>query len=537
MLQRISHLVIRIMALCILGFLTANSFFHTQRYGIEGVGEILNGAPIYKEADNILLHLLVIAVFVFVLWLLYGEIGSIRFATAGSQRAKIMFPNWILIVLQSILALAGGVFSLCLLLDGTRPPMDDQIQVYSAAMLFNEGNFANLTPGGYVEMYPQQLGYILYLQVLFRLFGTTSYVIVQKVNCIFIAGILWTLFQVLNHYVHSNGVRILGSVLMALNLPIYFLHTWVYGDVPFFFFALVFLYLWLRTEEKIQADIKIHWTAIAGLLLTACAMLLFRKNALVVLLGAFLLLMLHGFIECKRVCIILSLGVILVPLLLSHIVTVGYEKVSGYGPLRGLPGTCWIAMGMIEGQSKPGWFNNYGVPTYYENDCDYEATAKQAKGMIGWKTQEFLDNPGMAVSFYKRKICTQWNDPYYNTKDLITGKGVVKEGISGWLERRHKGVERLLDAVQLLTYLGALFYVLFGIKKNLLSSLPELLLVGGFLFSILWEGNSRYIYPYVLIIMPAAIYGWYVLYEKINNQIIAEKHRKMVGETAGRSEI
>ncbi len=531
-LEKTSNLIVKIFSLAILVFLAGNSILTTQRYGREEWGEILNGAPIYKVSDGIWVHLLCVALMVVLVLLL----------------RKLQISDKCVKIIQAVLAVTGGVFALVMFLDGARPPADDQVQVYSAAMLFNEGDFRNLMPGGYVEMYPQQLGYILYMQLMFRLFGTTSYSLLQVVNCLFIVGILWMMSLVINEVVDNRGIRLLASVFMALQLPIYFLHTWVYGDVPFLFFAMVFFWCYLKlgkavkpraiqggTKEADGQDVKepgnkgktIAWIVVF-FLLSACLMVLFRKNALIILIAAFLLLLLEGIFQKKRLCLLLAVGVLAVPLMTSHAVNKGYSLASGYGPLRGLPSTCWIAMGMIEGESKPGWFNNFGVPTYYENDCDYDATSAKSVEMIQYKLNEFTADPVMAVSFYKRKISTQWNDPFYNTVDLVGADSQQVRGISGWMEKHTDFLQGFLDEIQLLIYMGGVLYVLLS-KKSLLQRLPEVILIGGFLFSVLWEGNSRYVYPYVLLILPMAVMGWQMVVEKVA-QWITQSRREEIAD-------
>ncbi len=522
LLEKTSNCIIKYFVLGILAFLAINSFLTTQRYGREEWGEILNGAPIYKASDSIWLHFFCIALMVGLVYLL----------------RKVQMSDRCVKVIQAVLAVAGGVFALVMFLDGARPPADDQVQVYSAAMLFNEGDFRNLMPGGYIEMYPQQLGYILYLQLMFRVFGTTSYALIQVINCLFIMGILWMMSLVIDEVVENRGIQLLASLLMALQLPLYFLHTWVYGDLPFLFFAMVFFWCFLKLakgprtvqngaeEEKVRLR---RWVfCIVLLIISACLMVLFRKNALIILIAAFLLLLLEGIFQKKRLCLLLAVGVLAVPLMTSHAVNKGYSLASGYGPLRGLPSTCWIAMGMIEGESKPGWFNNFGVPTYYENGCDYDATSARSVEMIQYKLNEFTANPMMAVSFYKRKISTQWNDPFYNTVDLIGSDSQQVSGISGWMEKYIDFVQGFLDEIQLLLYLGGVFYVLLS-RKSLLYRLPEVILIGGFLFSILWEGNSRYVYPYVLMILPVAVMGWQMVVEKVA-QWITQSRREEIAE-------
>ena len=43
------------------------------------------------------------------------------------------------------------------------------------------------------------------------------------------------------------------------------------------------------------------------------------------------------------------------------------------------------------------------------------------------------------------------------------------------------------------------------------TNLIFVILIGGFLFSILWENKSRYVMPYVVMLIPYSLYGLYHL--------------------------
>jgi len=60
-----------------------------------------------------------------------------------------------------------------------------------------------------------------------------------------------------------------------------------------------------------------------------------------------------------------------------------------------------------------------------------------------------------------------------------------------------------------MVYLGTLIYVLLKSYKGKFSeTLPEMFILGGFLFSIIWEANARYVFSYFLVMIPLAIVGW-----------------------------
>ena len=53
--------------------------------------------------------------------------------------------------------------------------------------------------------------------------------------------------------------------------------------------------------------------------------------------------------------------------------------------------------------------------------------------------------------------------------------------------------------------------------------LPEIILVGGVLFSLLWEAKTRYIFPYMIYMLPCAAIGLTKTAEIFYNKFLKRK--------------
>lgn len=493
----------------ILLFLSAISIIETQRRGREAFSEIMNGAPIYKENDNVLIHIMAIILLITLFLLLkYLVKKGTRISAFLSKYHKLI---------QVGIAVLTGIVSFLIFLGGTRTPSADQIQVYSAALYFNEDNYINLSKGGYVMMYPQQLGYILYIQLVLKVCGQFGFQILQVINIFFIMGIVYFASCFINDLTDDVVTRLLGSLLFLGLLPLQLLGTWVYGDIPFYFFLFMFLHYFTLLKKKIRYRV---FAIIAAVL---C--LIFRRHALIFLL-AILLVSIVSFWESRNKQI-LMVGIL--SFILPICATTGIEKMyslkSGYEIDGGIPSIAWITMGTIEGESKPGWFNNYCVPLFYSTDCDRELTQEQALEQLKVQISGFVKDPTYAISFYKRKICTQWNAPYFNTEQLIeVDDGVSIKGLSGFISNREDSILVFLSILQSMVYLGTLIYVLMKSYKGKFSeTLPEMFILGGFLFSIIWEANARYVFSYFLVMIPLAIVGWNSGITLLNEKFLHDK--------------
>ncbi len=489
---------IKYFSMVILIFLTCYSFFYTQRCGTTANNEVVNGAPIYQEPDNILFHICGIVIVVVIFVLMH------HFEEKAKESVFGIYSHRMIWILQVLCGLIGAGSSFLILQGGVRTPTADQIQVYSAAMLFNEGNFINLTPGGYVSMYPQQLGYILFMQGVFALGGGNSFYVMQVINCLFIGGIVFFVSKCIYELTDDFAANVIGMLFISVSLPLFLLSSWVYGDIPSFFFLFSAVYMFLHVYKVKHTK---RW--LLGIILCMMIACLFRKNSLIFVIA---MVILSGitFLKNRRLSILTAIFLLLLTSFGSgKVLMMQYERISGYEIDGGLPANMWIAMGMIEGESKPGWFNNYSVPTYYAVDCDRAMAAELAEQKIIEQIRNYVNNPIEAISFYKRKICTQWNDPYFNTNLLIPVDDENATGVTAFLLKNEDSIRILLSVLQLLIYMGALFYCV-SLKRDsrVYEFLPLLAFLGGFLFSVLWEGNSRYVYVYVLMLLPAGSIGW-----------------------------
>ena len=459
--------------------------FIFSRYSKSDTDPFYNSYPIYRLIDNPLINISVPLIFILITFLI------------STALRKILNENKIKIILL-LISLAGALFSFLVLAGGIRTPGNDQAQVYSAASVINSGNYINLSPGGYVEMYIQQLGYITYLRLIFLIFGNFNFQAVQFINCLWIAGIIYMCGRCCRHLGTASSLQILGSMTMALFLPLHYLSPWVYGDIPFLYFLFLFLdsyFCYLKAHSKVSMLL---------LFLSGTFAVIFRKNALILLIACSVALL---FSETKKavIKILLSALILTIPIFATHIITSAYRNVSGYELKGGIPAACWISMGMNE-EGKAGWFYDYSVKLYYKCNNDRELTKEYALADIRERSKYLIDNPGYSIGFYSRKLFTQWNDPFYNTANKIeTDSQSEATGLSKYLLHGEKAMLRYLSSFQFMIYLFSLIYLVKEAKKKgVAENIIPVYLVGGFLFSILWEANSRYVLPYFLALFPMA---------------------------------
>jgi hypothetical protein len=459
--------------------------------------EELANYPIYKLHDNILLHFAAILIFC-------GIIQLFRHVLSGSRMFPALWRKY-RYVIRFFISLAMFFISFVMLRDGTRTPYGDQAQVYGAAMYFNDGNYINLSPGGYLDMYPHQLGYVAFLQIIFKFTGSNSFFMIQVINCLFISAAAMAACMVLDDLTETYTVQIIGSFSLLFLFPLFFHASLLYGDVPSYLFSLLFIHHFMKGLK--QHSVPCFILCIPEILLA----MLFKKNSVIILIAAIAVLSVQIIKTRRSALVLLFFSLCLIMFVNSKPIEKYYSSVSGYDINGGIPSISWIAMGTLEGGC-PGWFNNYPVPAYYESGFDRDETTISAVEKLSERFTYFKENPVYALSFWKRKISTQWNDPFFHSFDILFTDEETPAGLTGFIINHKESVLVFLSLIQNIVYSGVLLYLIIrDTHKDMYQLLPEVCLLGEFLFSIIWEANSRFILPYYIIMFPLSCIGWHGL--------------------------
>lgn len=156
----------------------------------------------------------------------------------------------------------------------------------------------------------------------------------------------------------------------------------------------------------------------------------------------------------------------------------------------------YLLMAMVGSRRSNGWYNEEIGEYTLKNP---EAAKEEHKVQLKERMNYFLHNPGQAIGFYVVKLASTWTE---NTYSAVRNN--MKE-YEDPLQEIAKPVTFYQKALLMVICICS-FVVLIQNRKNL--SLEVLFLitvfVGGFTFHILWETKSRYIIPYVIVLMPVA---------------------------------
>ena len=125
------------------------------------------------------------------------------------------------------------------------------------------------------------------------------------------------------------------------------------------------------------------------------------------------------------------------------------------------------------------------------------------------RVKEFLKSPIYACKFYARKTISGWSDPYFQSIWYNVGKENKDEIMARILAGRKFNYGKIYQKAILILVFGGTFYAFWKNRKKLNNEMALFLiiLIGGFLFHTIWEIKSRYVMPYVIMLIPMASIG------------------------------
>ncbi len=148
-----------------------------------------------------------------------------------------------------------------------------------------------------------------------------------------------------------------------------------------------------------------------------------------------------------------------------------------------------------------GWYNYRIADLRYSNPKP-ENTKYLFNILIQERMKHFREDPKGMTEFYLRKTRSMWAEPSFG--GLFYNQNLQYE--------EENDAEYPIGYYFIQYYQRALIFIIFGgsilvlikNRKNLSNEMVLLItiFIGGFLFHILWEAKSRYIFPYVMVLIP-----------------------------------
>ena len=187
---------------------------------------------------------------------------------------------------------------------------------------------------------------------------------------------------------------------------------------------------------------------------------------------------------------------VIVAMVPTSVVQMYYTQKYGLDKTKIYPYTSYLLMAMEPSGRGNGWYNEE-IAVKALNDP--ETTKTEYAQKIKERLHYFSENLGEMFQFYTMKLASMWTENTYSA----VNQNIVKENDP--VEKLVAPLTFYQKALLMVTCVCSLIVVIQN-RKNLSLELIFLLsiFIGGFVFHILWEAKSRYILPYIVVLMPIA---------------------------------
>jgi hypothetical protein len=405
-------------------------------------------------------------------------------------------------------------------------PQVDQLYISEIADAFNKGDFSALQAGGYASKCRQQLGIITFFRMFFVLFGEKNTGAFEYFNVLCAAMIYLGGYGIVGCLSKREQAQKVFLVLTFLIFPILFYTPFVYGEL--FSSALVLQGLWiiLCTVQKFS------WKkCIVSALLIGYAVQI-RQNALIVIIAVIICLLIKAVSAKSRQILLLAGSIVLLALLLQSITSSLYARHIP-DDSKPMPAVLYVAMGITDNDLGPGWNNGYNWDTFSNAGNDPAIASWAAKVLIKERLAYFKSAPGAALTFFYTKFGTQWNDPMFQSLAVSNNYWSPPEDMDYEVlfGAQRTYVYDFSNYLQSFIYFCMLLYVLRILKRkeSIENCMIPLSILGGALFSLLWEAKSRYVFPWYVMMLPCAAV---LIDELLQAYFMTGNHMQTAGGTA-----
>ena len=514
--DRIYHIglkSVQLLTLLLMAALTLCSFF----WGY--YAEDMDSQVSVSHTEPLLFHLAGLALLLLLLFLLLK----------GSRRHTARFRRFLLGIALCWVCFWG----LFLIIYGRSIPSADSASVYTIAEALASGQLGVIHPtDSYLSYYPQQIGLAAFYEIVIRLwnllpFPYAAYYVLQLLNVGMACMIVYCQYQITVLLSHGSDQAAIAYLFLAmLNAPLLVYTSFVYGEIPSFAFLSGGLFLLLSCLMGQPLTPRRRYLYLAFSLILLILSVALRKNSLIVIIAVVLTALWEWLKQHKHTlllyAVLLMIGSLTILPIIQHI----YEYRAGNTLSSGVPAISYVAMGMQESSRGNGWYNGFNFSTYEDSYLDMEIASQASREAIQTSLAAFGADPRYALRFYKEKFLSQWTDGTYFCRQAT----LQSHGRSPIMEQLYTGSLSLpfnhyCDIYQLLIYGSALACLLQQWRRRKQTSAAGLpfytgmiAVLGGFLFHMVWEANSRYILPYFLLMLPYAALELGTLYTALSRK-------------------
>ncbi|MCL2512706.1 MAG: glycosyltransferase family 39 protein [Oscillospiraceae bacterium] len=479
------HIAVSASCALLLLILTAVSLFRTTDMNMDN--SWLENIEYIK--DNIFVNLCALACFFLLFYIirLYADKINLKYI-------KIALVSWVIIM------------GLIWVLSVKSAPTQDSSIVINAAGEFLKGDYGRMN-SAYLQNFPYQLGYIFFSEFLMRILRFKNvFLTLQAVNVICLAVSYISILDIVKITLKKNTVYIFSAFLLMMCFQPVLFTTFLYGNLPAFMFAALAVRFSLKYfENNLKRD------ALLSALFIGISSII-KLNSLIVAVALCAMFFLH-FLKTKKLLNFAFIALILISGAMLNTLTIKqYEWRSGEKMGEGVPMVSWLAMGVNEAVVSPGWFNAmYATGTYEAAGMDAAKASEESVRIIKERLKVFSEDPKYAASFFYEKFASQWNEPTYQSiwTNQVRSHYAEPNRLGNYIcGDGEKTFKIYMGFYQQFIFLCCLMGLAVCLKRgNYTYLILPVIILGGFLYHMLFEAKSQYMLTYFVLMIPIAALG------------------------------
>ena len=357
----------------------------------------------------------------------------------------------------------------------------------------------------YTNFFPHQVPYILLLSLPMKLNQSPMWIqLLQAVGNVVGA---WALAECAALLSQRRSARLIAWLAALCFLPYAFFAPYVYGNLPGLHAMLLAA---LGLMRYLTGGKKRHLVWMTVFMLLAC---LLKQNMLIAAIAAAIVLCLWAMEQKRWLPAFTAAVMIALCATTGNVINHVVESRTDANLSEGFPTSSWIMMGLSESDREPGWYNENSYTYYTEYGYSKATHDELSKADIRHRLSVFAADPVYTLRFFGRKTLSQWNDPTFQSV-LVNelSRNPERSPLALSLYERGKAyrlVSWVMDELHVLALVGIVLWLwLCRRERGLAHLFFPLLLIGGFLFHLVWEAKGQYTFLYFFPLIAFGALGW-----------------------------
>lgn len=417
---------------------------------------------------------------------------------------------------------AVALFGLAWVFSLRAEPTHDAGMVYDALKFLRLGapesvSFTDPDNGyrAYFVGYPFQFGFFAYLDTIFAVVGRSHFLGALRGASVLLLTLTYLgLIRLTRLLFKDERVVLVATLLLFACVPCVLYCAAAYSLIPSLFACVWGAYF----TASYLFDRK--WGRLVPAALLFALAVLLKPNAWIAIAAAAIALLLDALKHKSWRSLAAVLCIVALALPGPSLAQRYYESETGARFGKGYPLSSWIAMSLVQTDNTKGWYCNAFVEEITKT-CgeDMEAVREYSNRVIREQRANLTAHPEEGFVWYREKFATQWLEPTFQSVWSVNGgmqdqpraKNAFANALLG--ESFAEGLSAYMRFDLLLLYGGFLFGAVLLVRRRTEAQLIlPLTILGGILYHLIFEAQSRYALSYLPLFAPLAAYGLVLLW-------------------------